>query len=100
MAELSAEQKERFLPLCPDFVVALRSPFDRLENLQDKMREYLGNGARLGWLIDPQGRTIYVYEPGKEIRTLHNTEEVSGNPTLSGSCWISARYGLRASDPF
>lgn len=84
LADLSAEQKERFLPLCPDFVVELRSLSDRLENLQDKMREYLENGARLGWLIDPEGRTIYVYEPGKEIRTLHNAEKVSGDPILPG----------------
>ena len=48
LADLSAQQKERFLPLCPDFVVELRSPSDRLEQLQDKMREYAENGARLG----------------------------------------------------
>ena len=84
LAELSTEQKERFLPLCPDFVVELRSPSDRLENLQDKMREYLENGARLGWLIDPEERRIYVYEPGKEIRTLQNAEEVSGGTVLPG----------------
>ena len=70
--------------MCPDFVVELRSPSDRLENLQDKMREYLENGARLGWLIDPEERRIYVYEPGKEIRTLQNAEEVSGGTVLPG----------------
>ena len=84
MADLSAEQKERFLPLCPDFVVELRSPSDGLESLQEKMREYLENGARLGWLIDPEGRRVYVYEPGKEVRTLQDPEEVPGRTVLSG----------------
>ncbi|MDP9456255.1 MAG: hypothetical protein CYG60_12635 [Actinobacteria bacterium] len=84
LVDLSSEQKERFLPLCPDFAVELRSPSDRLEGLQDKMREYLENGARLGWLIDPEGRGVYVYEPGKEVRVLHNPNEVSGGTVLSG----------------
>ncbi len=82
LASLSAQQKERFLPLCPDFVVELRSPSDRLEQLQYKMREYAENGARLGWLIDPGERKVYVYEPEKEVRALENPGKISGDPIL------------------
>ena len=55
---LTDEQRRKFLPLCPDFVVELRSPTDSLSVLQDKMQEYLDNGARLGWLIDPEVRRV------------------------------------------
>lgn len=84
LANLSPEQKERFLPLCPDFVVELRSPTDRLESLQGKLREYLENGAQLGWLIDSGGRRIYAYEPDKEVHILENPDEVSSAPVLPG----------------
>ena len=85
LANLTAEQKQKFLPLCPDFVAELRSPSDRLENIQDKMQEYLENGARLGWLIDPEGRRrVHVYESGKEVQILENPDEVSGDPVLPG----------------
>ena len=85
LTELSAEQKERFPRLlCPDFVVELRSPSDRLESLQEKMREYLENGARLGWLLDPEKRKVHIYEPGKQVLILENPDEVSGDPILPG----------------
>ena len=84
LADLTAEQKQRFLPLCPDFVVELRSPSDPSAVTEAKMREYLENGARLGWLIDPEGRRVYVYEPGKEVRVVENPDEVSGDPVLPG----------------
>jgi Uma2 family endonuclease len=64
---LTREQREGFAPLCPDFVVELRSPTDRLSDLHDKMREYIDNGARLGWLIDPLDKRVYVYRPGQPI---------------------------------
>ena len=72
------------MPLCPDFVVELRSPSDLLENLQHKMREYLENGARLGWLVDPEGRRVYAYEPDKGVRVLENPDEIPGDPVLPG----------------
>ena len=81
---LAAEQKQRFLPLCPDFVVELRSSSDRLAVVEAKMREYAENGARLGWLIDPEERKVHVYEPGRAIRVLENPGEVSGEPVLPG----------------
>ena len=80
--ELSEEEKERFPPFCPDFVVELRSPSDSLNNLQTKMEEYIENGASLGWLIDPQERKIYVYRPNLEPEILENPESVSGEPLL------------------
>ena len=84
LATLTAEQKARFIPLCPDFVIELRSPSDRLSDLQDKMREYLDNGARLGWLIDPETRQVYVYTAGHAAQCWDNPERLSGEPVLQG----------------
>lgn len=84
LVDLSAEQKGGFLPLCPDFMVELRSPSDRLAASQDKMREYVENGARLGWLIDPESRRVYIYRPGKEVERLDGAASVSGEPELPG----------------
>jgi Uma2 family endonuclease len=66
LAAFSKEQKRRFLPLCPDFVVELMSPSDRLSDVRSKMEEWMENGAGLGWLIDPDNRTVYVYRRGDE----------------------------------
>lgn len=63
LASLTAVQRSRFLPLCPDFVIELRSPSDRLDHLQAKMAEYLSNGAGLGLLIDPVERLLQVFGP-------------------------------------
>lgn len=81
---MTVEQREKYLPLCPDFVVELRSPTDRLNVLQDKMREYLENGAKLGLLIDPRGRRVYVYRPKEPVQLLEDPASVSGEPVLSG----------------
>jgi Uma2 family endonuclease len=69
---LTAKQWKRFLPLCPDFVLELRSPTDRLSRLQEKMEEYSLNGAQLGWLLDPQTKRVHVYRPGAEVEVLDN----------------------------
>jgi Uma2 family endonuclease len=81
---LTAEQWERFIPLCPDFVLELRSPADRLDVLQRKMEEYVENGARLGWLVDPLQRRVHVYRGGERPQTLDGPEKLSGEPVLSG----------------
>lgn len=81
---LSPEVKERFLPLCPDFVVELRSPSDALATLQAKMEEWVGNGARLAWLIDPLERTVHVYRPGAEPEVMDDPSAVCGDPELPG----------------
>jgi len=81
---LSDEEKQKFPSFCPDFVVELRSPSDSLVNLQNKMAEYVENGASLGWLIDPLTRKVYVYRPNSEIEILDNPSKVSGEPLLKG----------------
>ena len=81
---LSERQKEGFAPICPDFVVELRSPGDRAATLHDKMLEYIANGSSLGWLIDPFKRRIYVYRPDEELVILENPEIVHGDPLLPG----------------
>jgi Uma2 family endonuclease len=84
LAQLTAEQWEKFPPLCPDFVLELRSPIDRLPVLQAKMEEYRANGARLGWLLDPDSRAVYVYRPDSPVERLDNPETVAGDPVLPG----------------
>lgn len=81
---LSESQKDSFAPICPDFVVELRSKSDRLPPLLKKMSEYMANGASLGWLIDPYKRQVYVYQPNKEVVVLNHPETVSGDPLLPG----------------
>jgi Uma2 family endonuclease len=81
---LTPEQREEFPPLCPDFVVELRSRTDRLPVLQAKMQEYLDNGAQLGWLIDPYERKVYIYRPGIEPDCLENPDAISGESVLPG----------------
>lgn len=83
-AALTSDQQEVFAPICPDFVVELRSKTDRLKNLQQKMHEYIDNGAQLGWLIDPLTRKVYVYRSHKEVDVLEHPASVSGEPTLPG----------------
>jgi Uma2 family endonuclease len=84
LAALTPEQRRRFLPLCPDFVVELRSPSDRLETARAKLDEYMANGARLGWLLDAPGRRVHIYRPGSEVEALDDPDGVSGEPVLPG----------------
>lgn len=84
LAALTPEQKTKFLPVCPDFVIELRSPSDSLKVIQDKMEEYMANGARLGWLLDPLDRRVYVYRPGVAVERLENPSTISGDPELPG----------------
>jgi Uma2 family endonuclease len=81
---LSKEQRKTFAPLCPDFVIKLRSPTDSLDVTKEKMREYVENGAQLGWLIDPEQRRVYVYRPGSSVEELDDPEILSGDPLLAG----------------
>ena len=84
LAVLTEEQRAGFIPLCPDFVVELRSSSDSLPVLQDKMREYMDNGARLGWLIDPSGGEVFVYRPDSAPEQLAAPASVSADPVLPG----------------
>jgi Uma2 family endonuclease len=81
---LTEEQQETFAPLCPDFVVELRSRTDSLKSLRHKMEEYASDGARLGWLIDPRERKVYVYRPQAVVEVLDDPQTVSGEPVLRG----------------
>ncbi len=82
--ELPPDEREKFARICPSFVLELRSPSDRLADLQAKMREYLDNGARLGWLLDPGPRNLYAYRPDAPVERLENPDTVSGDPVLPG----------------
>ncbi|AFZ42835.1 protein of unknown function DUF820 [Halothece sp. PCC 7418] len=79
---LTPEDKITFPKICPDFVVELRSRSDQLKPLQEKMQEYLENGARLGWLIDPQQQRVEIYRQGKEKEILEHPTELSGEEVL------------------
>jgi Uma2 family endonuclease len=81
---LTTEQKEKFPPLCPDFVVELLSPNDQLKDVQKKMQEYLENGTQLGWLIHRKAQQVEIYRPGIDVEVLENPNEISGEPVLSG----------------
>ena len=79
---LSAAEQEEFPPLCPDFVVELRSKSDSFKSLNRKMQEYMENGAQLGWLIDPFQRKVHIYRPGIHPEVLDNPQTISGEPLL------------------
>lgn len=79
-----SQQQDGYVPLCPDFVVELRSPTDFLEELQIKMQEYIENGARLGWLINPQDRQVEIYRPGQRVEVLQAPVTLSGEDMLPG----------------
>lgn len=81
---LTDEERRKFPPLCPDFVVELRSQSDDLDDLIAKMREYVDNGARLGWLIDPVDRKVHVFRPGAPSERLDGPARLSGEPILPG----------------
>lgn len=81
---LTKEQKATFAPVCPVFVIELRSQAERVPDLQEKMHEYIDNGVRLGWVIDPFENRVYVYRPNQPVETLDNPASVSGEPELPG----------------
>lgn len=81
---LSASQRAKFPPLAPDFVVEIHSTLDPLRDLQAKMAEYVENGVRLGWLLDPASRTVWVYRPDADPLELHAAEELEGGDVLPG----------------
>ncbi|MCU0565420.1 MAG: Uma2 family endonuclease [Oculatellaceae cyanobacterium Prado106] len=81
---LSQGDRERFPPLCPDFVIELRSRTDSLRSLQEKMQEYLHSGLQLGWLINPQDRQVEIYRPQSPVETLSYPVTLSGEEILPG----------------
>ena len=81
---LSPESLQAYWRLCPDFVIELRSKFDRLDTLREKMREWMANGAKLGWLIDPDRRAVEIYRPGREPELLIGLESIAGEGPVEG----------------
>jgi Uma2 family endonuclease len=81
---LSVEQQKKFPPIAPDFVIELRSETDTLKDLQEKMREYMDNGVRLSWLIDPQTKQVSIYRPDQPAETLQSPTTLSGEAVLPG----------------
>jgi Uma2 family endonuclease len=80
--QLNSQEKEKFPPLAPDFVLELISPTDILINTQNKMVEYINNGVKLGWLINPNLKIVEIYRQGKETEILNNTLKLSGENIL------------------
>lgn len=84
-ARVPAEQRNKFLPVCPEFVVEVKSPTDRLPTLQAKMEQWLRNGVQLGFLLDCDAEMAWVYRPGQPAQPVQGYEaELSGEPVLPG----------------
>ena len=81
---LTSEQKEKFPPIAPDFVLELMSPTDSLKETQDKMKEYMENQVRLGWLMNRKSRRVEIYRAGKPVEVLSNPSQLSGEDILPG----------------
>jgi Uma2 family endonuclease len=81
---LTKEQKEKFLPLCPDFVIEIMSPNDSLKKTQNKMQEYMENGCRLGWLINRKKQEVEISRPGQDVEVLKFPQTISGENILPG----------------
>ncbi len=81
---LTPEQRKKWVPLCPDFVVELKSPSDDIADLQTKMLEYQENGLKLGWLIDPDRQLVEVYQADRSMELLSNPEEISADEIMAG----------------
>ena len=89
---LTPEQRRKFPPIAPDFVIELRSATDSLETLHVKMEEYLDAGVQLGWLIDPQQQQVEIYRPGQEVEVRNMPTDLSGEEILPGFTLRLARY--------
>ncbi|NJL46587.1 MAG: Uma2 family endonuclease [Leptolyngbyaceae cyanobacterium SM2_5_2] len=81
---LTPEQQRRFVPLCPDFAIELKSPSDDLADLQTKMQEYLENGLQLGWLIAPETQQVEIYRPNQAVEILNHPKMLLGEGLLPG----------------
>ncbi|GCL39234.1 protein of unknown function DUF820 [Sphaerospermopsis reniformis] len=81
---IPTEQRKKFAPICPDFVVELRSETDSLKTLQEKMEEYIENGVKLAWLIDRKQQKVYIYRPSQPVKELDHPQTLSGEDILPG----------------
>lgn len=83
-AALTKAQHVKFAPICPDFVIEVRSETDRLSDLLEKMQEYIDNGARLGWLIEPIVKRVHIYRPGQSVEIMDDPFSLNGESVLPG----------------
>jgi Uma2 family endonuclease len=81
---LDPSVRQGFLPLCPDFVVEILSPTDSWIQTQAKMQEYMDNGCRLGWLLDPKAKRVMIYRQGQAPELVEDPETLSGEDVLPG----------------
>ncbi|MCC5624979.1 Uma2 family endonuclease [Nostoc sp. CHAB 5715] len=81
---LTKEQREKFIPLSPDFAIEIMSPSDTLKKVQEKMHEYMSNGCRLGWLINRKKQEVEIYRPGQDVEILKSPQTLSGETILPG----------------
>jgi len=88
---LSESDKDRFAPLCPDFVIELRSPSDSLDELKEKMAQWITNGVQVGWLIDPENKTVSINRLGEQAEVLTHPTSVQGNGVMVGFELVMAR---------
>jgi Uma2 family endonuclease len=88
---LSAADQARYAPLCPDFVIELRSPSDSLTELKEKMQQWIANGAQVAWLIDPENQTVIVYRPGQQPDIHNHPTSVQGTGIVAGFELVMAR---------
>ena len=84
IANLDPKSREKYWHLCPDFVIELKSSTDRIRVLREKMREWMANGAQLGWLIDPDQRSVTIYRPGGEVETRQDIDSIAGEGPVAG----------------
>ena len=88
---LSEEEKARFAPLCPDFVIELRSPSDKLSDLHTKMEQWIANGVEVGWLMDPKEKSVTIYRPGDHPEHLAHPTSVQGTGPIAGFELVMSR---------
>jgi Uma2 family endonuclease len=81
---LTPAQKKKFAPIYPDFVVELCSPSDDRKDIREKLSEYIAQGARLGWMLDPDERSVEIYRPGRPVEVLQHPRTLSGEDVLPG----------------
>ncbi len=88
---MSEADQDRFSPICPEFVIEIRSKSDRLKTLQTKMEMWIANGAEVAWLIDPQRKVVEIYRPGDSPEVLHEPSSVQGSGPVAGFELVMAR---------
>lgn len=81
---LSEEQREGFAPLCPEFVIELRSPSDALDELRAKMEMWIANGAELAWLLDPASKVVEIYRAGRAVEVQQGHSAAYGEGPVGG----------------